>query len=174
MGPPAHEVLRGNDEARHAREEGRTKDADPSPAEPETSWPCANCHTSVSGTIRCPTCHGVQVRILSAVTPLDEATRWVARLSPALQRKGTRTAEAAPVDEHDEGLFRPVDPVGCILAAAPSPLVVEETKPGTLQTSTAASWLPPVLAEIEDSLRRKRRLILTAAAPKKAKMLSAV
>jgi hypothetical protein len=92
-----------------------------------------------------------------------------------LQRKETPTAEASPKeDNNDEGLFRPVDPVGCILAAAPSPLVVEESDAGdTLQTSTA-TWQPPVLAEIEEGLRRKRHLILTSVAPKKAKMLSAV
>ena len=115
------------------------------------SWPCAVCQTTVS-TERCPTCHGVQVRIVDKDMP---ETAWLLqRLSPAVFRH-----TPTPVAESYE--FRPLNPVACILAAAPSP-VVDEKKVVALK-------------EIEDRLRlRKRPRVTDLQSPKKSKLLSAV
>ena len=117
------------------------------------SWPCANCQTTVSSE-RCPTCHGIQVRILD--NQKDDLSRvWLERLSPAIFRStGTPTP--------DECEFRPLDPVACVLASAPSP-VVDEKKVVKLK-------------EIEDCLRNKRPMVtdLRPSVTKKSKWLSAV
>lgn len=120
------------------------------------SWPCANCQTTVSSE-RCPTCHGIQVRILDNNQKDDLLSRvWLERLSPAIFRStGTPTPDACE--------FRPLDPVACVLASAPSP-VVDEKKVVKLK-------------EIEDCLRNKRP-VMTDLRPsvvtKKSKWLSAV
>lgn len=117
------------------------------------SWPCANCQTTVS-TERCPTCHGVQVRILDNQKDLTGA--WLERLSPAIfRRTGTPTPEGEAYE------FRPLDPVACILASAPSPIVDEKKV--------------VALKEIEDRLRlRKRPLVKDLQSGPKKKWLSAV
>lgn len=136
------------------------------------SWPCANCQTTVSSE-RCPTCHGVQVRIEADHcnsnhnnNPKDSHVvrdTWLQRLSPAMFRQGTPT----PTADYE---FRPLDPVACILAAAPSPVFIDMKN---TQLVTAA------LTEIEDGLRLRKRQARDlpsspAVSPKKPKLLSAV
>lgn len=143
------------------------------------SWPCANCHTPVSST-RCPTCQGIQVRILDREVRELRTHAFLERLSPALfarrtptQDEGMASAVAADnnEDDDDEYAFRPLDPVACILASAPSPIHNEKQKL-TLQ--------PPMLKEIEDRLRLRKHSLGAAVVaeqlptPKKTKWLSAV
>ena len=120
------------------------------------SWPCANCQTTVS-TERCPTCHGVQVRILDNQKDLRGA--WLERLSPAIFR---HTGTPTPPVDGEAYEFRPLDPVACILASAPSPIVDEKKV--------------VALKEIEDRLRLRKRPLVTdlASGPKKSKWLSTV
>lgn len=133
------------------------------------SWPCANCQTTVS-TGRCPTCHGIQVRVV-----VDDHTQnegkglitkaWLERLSPALALRTptqTPTQQLDDDDDDDDGLFRPVDPVASILTSAPSPIVDSQQKASKLK-------------EIEDSLRLRKRPLLVTDMPgtKKTKLLSA-
>ena len=116
------------------------------------SWPCANCQATVSSE-RCPTCQGVQVRIVGQEAKHLHKAAWLERLSPALRLTPT-------VPEYE---FRPLDPVACVLAAAPSP-VVDETRVVALQ-------------EIEERMRlRKKRPVVVRDVPesKKSKLLSAV
>ena len=132
------------------------------------SWPCANCQTTVS-TERCPTCQGVQVRILDQQSSdknnnqnnlggiTTSANHWLERLSPAIF-----AARYTPTPQDTDAYsFRPLDPVACVLASAPSPIVDEKKV--------------VALRDIEDRVRlRKRPLVTDLPGPKKSKWLSAV
>lgn len=131
------------------------------------SWPCANCHTTVSSE-RCPTCQGVQVRILDNKMRELRTQAFLERLSPAVFARQTPTQEDSMMIADEEYAFRPLDPVACILASAPSPIHVEKQKL-TIQT--------PLLQEIEDRLRFRKRpvgVVAEVPTPKKTKWLSAV
>ena len=133
------------------------------------SWPCANCQTTVS-TERCPRCHGIQVRVVVDHKQKDNVARaWLERLSPSLALRTPTQTPTNQVDDDDDddedGLFRPVDPVACILGSSPSPIVDSQQKVSKLK-------------EIEDRLRLRKRPLITVAAKlpgaKKTKWLSAV
>ena len=120
---------------------------------PSSSWSCANCKSIVSSQ-RCPTCHGLQVDVQIRVRLDEQSNReaWLQRLSPAI------FARSSPFQNNSqETEFRPLDPVACVLASAPSP-VVEDKKVVALQ-------------DIEERLRKRPHVAETE--PKK-KLLSAV
>jgi len=136
----------------------------------ETKWPCANCHALVKATDdRCPTCHGIQVKIKGS--PAKE--QWVERVSPVsvpratpFQEEEEEHKEIDVVEVEDDDLEvsvatpdhvsedgdenRPHNPVAATLAAAPSPAVGKEAPSSTnIQVSSSSS------PENEGKLKRK-------------------